>query len=91
MENSQKSIQLNPIHSALIQDINPNESESFRPWINSVQINLSLDWFGLAQIKNVVWIHLDCSGINRIKSELYLIDFHNTEYKNFFGMGRKKI
>ena len=52
-------------------------------------ICIDLDWklgFGLVRTYSI-----RCLGINRMKSDWFLIVFHQTKYKTFFGLVRKQI
>ena len=53
---------------------------------NSVWINSSLNWFGFIRIDALDWI-----GMSRIESDWFLVVFHQTRYKTFFGLVRKQI
>ena len=63
-------------------------------------IRINSDWefyldqfeLRLFRIENLVRIHSDsCLGLNRIRSERFFTDLHETSYKTFFGLARIQI
>ena len=81
------------IRTKFLIRVNTNQSELGLIWSElSIRMNSRSElfrlktWFGYNRIDASDW-----SGINRIKSDWCLTDFHQTRYKTFFGLVRKQI